>query len=177
MIKIDNPKNLITETKKENIINVLTINSLNEITLINIDDIYYFVGGHLKEDESLSTNLKYEIKEDTGISLEERNAFYSHIVRTSESNIQYTHYFAIYTDKDFGISSQSLDPRENKRTFSSIKIPIENASDFLVANMKTEKEQMIYSEMIEAIYFYQNHLNHQNFQKNESERKRKMYDN
>lgn len=162
---LDNPDNLTKEDIEEVVIRVkaLIINSKNEITLGYAHKTYQFPGGHLEVGEELEEGLIREIKEETGIELEnpklvpfQKMTYYSKNYReTSKNRENDIYYYIVETDQVFDMSNTNLDQHEIDGNYTCVVIPLDKFEETLNGSINDNPQnEVIVSEMIEAFNEY-----------------------
>ena len=144
-------------------IKVLLINNEN-ILLGNERSIYQFPGGHLEEGETFEECLKREIKEETGIDIE-NNEIEKPFMKVSYLNKDYPtkgvnrkseiYYYAIKTSKTPNLEKVNYTDNEKKGNFKLESIPLSGVINILKDNIPSnEKNKVIAPDMIMAIEEY-----------------------
>lgn len=161
---IYNDNNLTDDLIDEIVIRTkaLIINSKDEILLGYSDKTYQFPGGHLEENETINECLIREIKEETGINIDNNiEPFYKiiyytknyHNTNKNRKNIIY--YYYIHTDKEYNIENTNLDEHEINDKFEIRKIPLNEIEDILKESINDkENNNIIVNEMINVINKY-----------------------
>ena len=164
---IYNSDNLKEEDIDELVIRTkgLIINSKNEITLGYSHKTYQFPGGHLEENESLEECLLREIKEETGIILNNYNmkpffktVYYTKNYHNSKRNRKNEIYFYIInTDEVVNIENISLTDHEKEGKFILKTIPLSEVENTLINSIKDNPiNEVIVNEMLEVLKEYKN---------------------
>ena len=157
-----NHDNLGKEEIDETVIRVkaLLINSNNEILLGYSNKTYQFPGGHLEDNESLVQGLKREIKEETGIVLDNDNykpfmkiTYYNKNYRNTNKNKEnIIYYYEIRTDKEPDINNTNLDINEIKGNYVIKKISLDKLNDVLIQSIPdNEINKIIVEEMLSVL--------------------------
>ena len=144
-------------------IKVLLINNEN-ILLGNERSIYQFPGGHLEEGETFEECLKREIKEETGIDIE-NNEIEKPFMKVSYLNKDYPtkgvnrkseiYYYAIKTSKTPNLEKVNYTDNEKAGNFRLEEVPLNKSVEVLKNNIdKNEKKKVITPDMIMAIEEY-----------------------
>lgn len=144
-------------------IKVLLINNRN-ILLGNERSIYQFPGGHLEEGETFEECLKREIKEETGIDIE-NNEIEKPFMKVSYFNKDYPtkgvnrkseiYYYAIKTSKTPNLDKVNYTENEKEGNFKLESIPLNKVINILKDNIpNNEKNKVITPDMIMAIEEY-----------------------
>ena len=87
-------------------VKIILIDSNNDITLAFSDNVYHFVGGHV-EDETLTEAVIREVKEETGIVLDNKNyepfykitQIFKDYPEKNKTNCYEYYYYVIRTDE------------------------------------------------------------------------------
>lgn len=154
--------------KKEEINNyvyrarALIINSDDEILLGLCDGNYQFPGGHLEDDETITECLKREIKEETGIILEDN---YPCIYRIkyynrnwpNEGDITYTefNYFLVKTDAKPNVNNMNLDNWEKEHNYECVFVKLEKLNNLLDKTINDHKNnKIVYKEIKDVMDVY-----------------------
>ena len=143
----------------------LIINNKNEIMLGFCHNTYQFPGGHLEEKETLLDCLKREIKEETGIELEddeinkniiEKNTHYTRNYRNTNKNRKNEiYYYIIKTNKLANINNSHLDKNEIEGNYIIKMININNVENILIDSISlNEINKIIVEEMLDVINEY-----------------------
>ena len=144
-------------------IKVLLINNEN-ILLGNERIIYKFPGGHLEEGETFEECLKREIKEETGMDIE-NNEIEKPFMKVSYLNKDYPtkgvnrkseiYYYAIKTSKTPNLDKVNYTENEKEGNFKLESIPLNKVINILKDNIpNNEKNKVITPDMIMAIEEY-----------------------
>lgn len=127
-------------------VKALMINSNNEILLCEDFDTIQFPGGHLEEEETLSSGLIREIKEEMGITLEGNfepffviKYFMKDYPVIGNNRSLEIYYFYIFTDEKYNLDNINLDDQERKGNFKRYYIPLKEFNKFLDKNMQKNK--------------------------------------
>lgn len=144
----------------------LIINDKN-IILGNENNIYQFPGGHLENNESFEECLKREVKEETGIEIDD-NEIKKPIMKITYMNKDWPeigknrkaeiYYYLIETNKEPNLKRVKYTEHEKQGNFKIESIPIRNSINIIEKNIsKNEKNRVIAPDMILAIkeYLYQ----------------------
>lgn len=143
----------------------LIINNKNEIMLGYCHNTYQFPGGHLEENETLLDCLKREVKEETGIELNdeeidkniiEKNTHYTRNYRNSKKNRKNEiYYYIIKTNKLPNINNSLLDKNEIDGNYTIKMIDINNVEQILIDSISlNEVNKIIVEEMLDVINEY-----------------------
>lgn len=144
-------------------IKVLLIN--NGMLLIgNEDGCFMFIGGHKEDNEKLIDTLKREVKEETGIELDNEvindpflkivylNKDYPNKGENRESDI---YYYAVETNKLPDLKNVNYTESEINKHFELINIDLNKAIDIIKENIPNHKDNEIISkDMIIALEEY-----------------------
>lgn len=138
----------------------IIINSKNEILLGRVNSTYQFPGGHLEEGESLEECLLREIKEETGININNftlkpfflikyYSANYLNSKKNRENNI---YYYLVKTDELYDLNKTSYTEYEQLGNYQLSSIPIENIEQILINSVKENPiNEIIVNEMLLVI--------------------------
>ncbi len=129
-------------------VKVFFVNSNNELLLAHNNDTYQLIGGHLKKDETMDECLKREIKEETGITLDEKriNPFYvikyycKNYHGSGKNRLVEIYYYIVYCDSKYDDSKKQLDANEIIQNYECRYISICDLKNILIENKKTTKE-------------------------------------
>ncbi len=143
----------------------LIVNNKNEIMIGYCHNTYQFPGGHLEENETLLDCLKREIKEETGIELEddeinkniiEKNTHYTRNYCNSNKNRKNEiYYYVIKTDKLPNINNNHLDKNEIDGNYIIKMIDINNVEQILINSISLNGvNKIIVEEMLDVINEY-----------------------
>lgn len=145
----------------------LIINDKDEITLGYSHKTYQFPGGHLEYGESLDECLKREIKEETGIELEDvkLNPFVKIIYYTKnyrecgKNRKNEIYYFIIKTNKVFNMDEANLDEWEQAGNYIVKVIPLKNVKKVLLDSIPDNPmNEIIVEEMLTVLDEYERTL-------------------
>ena len=164
---IHNQDNVKEEEITEVVIRTKALIINNEKILFgNENNIYQFPGGHVEEGESLIDCLKREIREETGIEIEEeeiKEPFLKVVFKNRDwpepgkNRKAEIYYYWIETDKSPNLENSQYTEHEKEGNFRLETIPIKEAVQYLKENMdKNEKNKVIVPDMIIAIETYLN---------------------
>ena len=144
-------------------IKVLLINN-GKLLIGNEDGCYMFIGGHKEDNEKLIDTLKREVKEETGIELDNDvindpflkiiylNKGYPNKGENRESDI---YYYAVETNKLPDLENVNYTESEINKHFELINIDLNNAIDIIKENIPNHKDNEIISkDMIIALEEY-----------------------
>lgn len=144
-------------------IKVLLINN-GKLLIGNEDGCFMFIGGHQEDNEKLIDTLKREVKEETGIELDNEvindpflkiiylNKDYPNKVENRESDI---YYYAVETNKLPDLENVNYTESEINKHFELINIDLNNAIDIIKENIPNHKDNEIISkDMIIALEEY-----------------------
>lgn len=144
----------------------LIINSKNEILMGECDGNYQFPGGHLEDGETLDECLKREIKEETGIILNEsypciyKIKYYNRDF-PSIGDITYTefNYYLINTDDKVNKDNMNLDEWEKEHNYRCVYVPLDKVDDLLKRTINDHhKNKIVYEEIKGALDSYYKYL-------------------
>ena len=144
-------------------IKALLINN-DIIYIAHSNNQYHFPGGHLEKNESFEECLRREIKEETGITIQDKD-----IKEPIYESIQYfkdnpqkgeirrceTYYYVINTKERVSLDNIELTEGEKEDNFTIEEIPLVNVIDIITNNIPNHyMNKYIASDMIEAINEY-----------------------
>ena len=144
-------------------IKVLLINN-GKLLIGNEDGCFMFIGGHKEDNEKLIDTLKREVKEETGIELDNEvindpflkiiylNKDYPNKGENRESDI---YYYAVETNKLPDLENVNYTEIEINKHFELINIDLNKAIDIIKENIPNHKDNEIISkDMIIALEEY-----------------------
>lgn len=143
----------------------LIMNSKNEILLGYGFKTYQFIGGHVKDDESITEALIREITEETGIVIRDDDLkpfmkiiHYTKDYRHSGKNREnIIYYYSVKTDEKVNLKNVNYDEWEKKSHFRVKKVKINKVEKLLLKSInKNEMNQLIVDEMLEVLNEYKN---------------------
>jgi len=144
---------------------VLLINQ-DKIILGNENDVYQFPGGHLEENETYEECLKREIKEETGIYIDNDEisspfmsitSFHKDWPKEGENQKTKIIYYIVKTNKEPDLKNTSYTEHEKECNYKLEKIALKKVIDFLNDNLsKNEKNKVIIPDMINVLKEYLN---------------------
>ena len=154
---------------REHRVKVIIRNSNDEILLCKVNGIYHFVGGHPENNESLQACAKREVKEETGISMEENsfNPFFelkqykSDYFGTGQNALATITYLEGKTDKIFDYEKRNLDEQEAKKEFTLEYIKADEVEEKLEQNREESQKQhkgFITTEMLYVLSEYKKQM-------------------
>ena len=145
-------------------IKVLLINN-GKLLIGNEDGCYMFIGGHKEDNEDLIDTLKREVKEETGIELDNEvindpflkiiylNKDYPNKGENRESDI---YYYAVETNKLPNLENVNYTESEINKHFELIYIDLDDAINIIKENIPNHKDNKIISkDMIIALEEYE----------------------
>ena len=141
-------------------VKILIINDFNQLLLCKIDGIYYFVGGHIEEGETIIGALKRETLEETGIFLEEDVTIEPFLVYKLYNKNHYgttikclstINYFSFKTNVPFNLDNRRLDVNELKKDFTLEYVNLDEVEEKLLSNVSTPEREALAKEMIDVI--------------------------
>lgn len=162
---IHNDDNLLESEVTELVIRTkaLVLNDGN-LLLANENDVLQFPGGHLEDGESLNDCLKREIKEETGIEIED-NEIGECFLKVIWLNRDWPsegknrkceiYYYVVNTNKLPNLENIDLTDSEKEQNFKVDFVPLKESIKYIEDNMlKNEKNNVISPDMINAIKEY-----------------------
>lgn len=164
---IDNKYNIeeeeITEVVKR--VKALIINSDNEILLAYSNNFYQFPGGHVEDGENLNNTLNREIKEETGIVLNDYNIkpfavsyrYFKDFPNLNENRKNEIYYYEIKTDEKPNLDNTFYTEKEIISNFELRYIDFNDVENELRDNVEKYGDRKgIASEMLDVIEVYKN---------------------
>ncbi len=162
---IHNDNNLKEEDITELVIRTKALIIQDDCILIGkADNVYQFPGGHLETGETFKDCLKREVREETGIILDDneiKNPFmkvsflskdHPYVGNNRQSDI---YFYLIETDKKVDLSNTNYTKDELSYDFKIEKIKIDESIDKLKENIKNNPKNLVITpDMIEAIKEY-----------------------
>lgn len=145
----------------------LIINDKDEITLGYSHKTYQFPGGHLEDGESLEECLKREIKEETGIEIDNTKltpfvkiSYYTKNYRDSGKNRKNEiYYYIIKTNKVFDMEKANLDEWEQEGNYIVKVIPLKDVKKVLTDSIPDNPmNEIIVEEMLNVLDEYERTL-------------------
>lgn len=149
-----NDDNLLKEEINESVTRVkgIIINQSDEILMGYCDGTYQFTGGHLEDGESLIDGLKREIREETGINLEEEYEpfmlirYYTKNYRNKGINRENKiYYYLIRSDMEPVVNNMSLDVFEKEHNYMLKRVKLSELEQVL--------DQTVNDNMINEILY------------------------
>lgn len=165
---IVNNDNLKDEDINEKIFRprALILNSKNEILLGYCNKTYQFPGGYLEKGETLKEGLKREVKEETGIVLEDyeiNNPFVKiryynkDYPRNNVNRMTEFSYFCVHTNKKIDLLNTYYDSWEKENDFQLVYVSLDKLEELLKNSMGDNYlNEMIYNDMIKVVNLYRN---------------------
>lgn len=149
----------------------ILINSNDEVLMCYSNGLqhYEFPGGHLENNETLEEGLKREIKEETGITIDEKriNPFYvikyycKNYHGTGKNRLVEIYYFLVCTDLIYDVSKIKLDENEKYENYECRYIDIKKLKSILFENRQTIRETN--SSLDDTIFVYEEFLVKNNY--------------
>ena len=162
---IHNKDNLMESEITEIVVRckALIINN-NNLLLANADNVLQFPGGHLEKDETLKECLIREIREETGIIIDNQEVK-DPILKVISQNKDWPYkgnnrkceiyYYVIKTTKLPNLDNIHLTKDEKEKNFKVDFIPLDESIKYIEENMpRNEKNYAISPDMISAITEY-----------------------
>ena len=164
---VDNRYNIseieVTEIVKR--VKALIINSSNEILLAYSNNCYQFPGGHVEKDENLIDSLNREIKEETGIVLNNYNIepfavsyrYYKDYPKEGDNRKNEIYYYEIKIDEKPNLDNTFYTKEEINGNFELRYINFNDIEKVLKDNVLDYGDRKgIASEMLELLEIYKN---------------------
>lgn len=164
---IDNKYNIleneVTEIVKR--VKVLLINSNNELLLAYSNNCYQFPGGHVEDGESLLNAVYREIKEETGIVLNDNNLkpflaayrYYKGYPKEGDNRKNEIYYYEIKNDEKPNLNNTEYTIDEKNGNFELRYVSLNDFESVLEENvLEFGDRKGIASEMLEVIKVYKN---------------------
>ena len=125
-----------------------------------------FIGGHLEENETLNECLKREVREETGIEIDDSeigNMFMEVVFlnrdwpEKGKNRKCEIYYYDVKTDKEIDLAKTSYTENEANQNFTIEEVDINDAIKFIEGNIPNHAgNDVIAPDMIEAIKEYLN---------------------
>ena len=144
-------------------VKVLLINSKSEILLGYSHNTYQFPGGHVEQNETLIETLNREIKEETGIDLNIKDAkpfacnigYYKDYPKKGNNRKIEIYYYEIKNDNKPNLESTQYTEEEKKGNFRLKYIPFSDVERVLVDNSEMYGDEYgIEKEMLMLLKIY-----------------------
>lgn len=138
------------------------VNSNNELLIAHNNNTYQLIGGHLKKEEALEDCLKREIKEETGIYIDEINNPFLNIT-TYDDNYFFSnkkvensiYYFRVVSDAIPDLNNTEYDDLEIETDFNLFYIKLDEFESFINKCIEEQTiEKTIASELLIAYEEY-----------------------
>ena len=146
-------------------VKILLINSNNEILLGYSHNEYQCPGGHVEEGENLISAINREVKEETGIELNIKDAepfacsigYYKDWPAVGKNRKIEIYYYEIKTDEKPNLAKTKYTESEKKGNFELRYIPIENVENEFIKNAEIHEDKHgIAKEMLKVFKIYKN---------------------
>lgn len=151
--------NIENKRKKEEIrVKGLIINNDNDILLGYSYNTYQFPGGHLEKNESIKQCLKREIKEETGMDIDESLMKPLICIKYFMKNhYNKLYYFVINTEQSVNLKNTNYTKEEKEGNYVLRYVNMEDVEEVIIDNAnKYPSQKIIAYEMLEAINEYKN---------------------
>lgn len=148
-------------------VKILLVNSKNEVMLGYSYNTYQFPGGHVEENEDLNLAILREVKEETGIELENKEykpfalfeGYYKDWPSVGVNRKIEIYYYEIKTDKKPNLNNTNYTENELKGDFELRYIPISKVEETLKENSRIYGDDKgIAKEMINLFSIYKKGL-------------------
>jgi len=167
MERIFNPNNLVYEELERFVsrVQILITNDLNQLLLCKINGTYYFVDGHVEENETLVETIKREVLEETGIDLDVDDSLEPFLVYRYYNKNHYgtgvkclstINYCSVKSDKSFNLDKRQLDANESKKDFTLEYINLDEVEEILLSSVSTPEQESLTREMLDVITYFKN---------------------
>ena len=146
-------------------VKILLINSNNEILLGYSHNEYQCPGGHVEEGENLISAINREVKEETGIELNIKDAepfacsigYYKDWPAVGKNRKIEIYYYEIKTDERPNLDNTKYTESEKNGNFELRYIPIGNVENEFIKNAEIyEDKHGIAKEMLKVFKIYKN---------------------
>lgn len=143
------------------------LNNRNKILMAHSNNNYHFPGGHLEKGETLSECLIREIKEETGLDIEEKeyepflklDRYTKDHPKVGENRNSQIFYFEVkvnLTSDDLS-NNTNYTEREKEGDFKIVLLDFDNVEEILLDNSKEyPSAQVLTAEMIPVIETFKN---------------------
>ena len=151
----------MTEVVKR--VKLFIINSNNEILLGYSNNEYQCPGGHVEENEDLINTINREMKEETGIELNLKEAtpfactlgYYKDWPEEGRNRKIEIYYYEIKTDEKPNLNNTNYTENEKKANFELRYIPLDNVEKVFIENAnKYGDKHGIAKEMLKVFKIY-----------------------
>jgi len=164
---LHNNENLKLEDITETVIRTkaLIINSNKEVLLGYCEKQYQFPGGHLEEEETLIECLNREVLEETGISLDIKEANPIYVIKyynkdypeLGKNRSSEIYFYVVETDEPYNLENTNYDEGETLNNFELRYINLDEVEKVLEESiMDHERNKWIVPEMLEIFKEYKN---------------------
>lgn len=154
--------------RKEIRVKALVINSKDEMLVGFSHNTYQFIGGHIENDEDMIEGLKREIKEESGIEIDNeqiipffiRKKYYRNYPEINSNSCYEYYYYVINTDKIPNLNCVNYTDAEKEGKFELRYIPLNSIENEFENNKSvSEKTAIVEEENLEAIAIYKDFIN------------------
>ena len=137
-------------------------NDNEELLVVNSNNTYFLIGGHVEQDETFDECIIREIKEESGVEIpyEERKPFFSIKYYSKDypekgKNTKYiNNYYSIKFDLVPDYDKMKLEQNEINGNFKLSYIHKDNIIDILEENLKVSPKPVVVRDTIEVIKEY-----------------------
>ena len=155
-------------------VKVFLMNNNGELLLANANGCYMLPGGHVEENEELTTAVLREVEEETGIKLNSNELvepFYQvkhytkNHYRNHKNRLSAIIYYFVKTDKNIDLNNLNLTENEKENNFQIKFFTLEEFEKALIDTKTTstsEHNSIIAGEILYAYDYLKAHLNIKN---------------
>lgn len=140
---------------------MLIFNSESKILLCNVEGKYTFIGGHVEENETLTMALIRELREETGIVLNNQDfapfikieKWNKNHFNTGKNCLSEIYYYSFYTDYIIDKEKMNLDDSEKNKNFFLKSMDVAEFYDYLHYQINFLNSEL-HSEMLCVLNYY-----------------------